>query len=365
MEEFFKPKEKTAYASLPFITRPKQDETFIVFASENDGFEVLLHQNVQETIRREALEAVPNETIGLLAGRVVRDERGPYTLVLAATGARPNEVEATPSHVRISASGHAQVRSRLESFAHGLDIIGWYHSHPRFPARFSPVDITEQSTWRDPNHVGIVISGIDRNEPLGVYRGPKSNLMVPKTNLPELIKRKEQIDTASLFAPVAVTSVVVSKPVAEPAPAGAVVVPNSTPSTPSETGKTAAFVYRALGVGLFGIVLTIVWLDNRLSKMEARLTNSKLAQAQAPTTPQPEPSPSLVGAVPLNIANPQDVSSPKPEISAKPLSVQPQLKKVKARAKQKKKTTSGDKSTPAKKKAGETGPIGVSNAKTN
>src|SRR6185503_13845852 len=135
---------------------------FCAFVSERDGFAALIHHNVKEAIAREAFEALPNETIGLLAGRVLRDERGPYTLVLAAQGARPDEIDATPSHVHISANGHADVRSRLEASAYGLDIIGWYHSHPRFPARFSSVDVTEQSTWRDPNHIGIVISGNDQ-----------------------------------------------------------------------------------------------------------------------------------------------------------------------------------------------------------
>ncbi|HEU4710824.1 MAG TPA: Mov34/MPN/PAD-1 family protein [Pyrinomonadaceae bacterium] len=359
MEEFFRPKEKNAYASLPFITRPQQDETFISFASESDAFEVFLHRNVQEVIRHEAHEAAPNETIGLLAGRVVRDERGPYTLVLAAAGARPDEVEATPSHVRISANGQAQVRGRLESSAHGLDIIGWYHSHPRFPARFSPVDITEQSTWRDPNHVGIVISGVDRNEPLGVYRGPKANLLIPKSSLQALIRPKQ---SSEMFAVVpqqrpgsqnaSVEPAVVNT---TPAPAHiAEPIPDSTTSetTTVRASKIMAFIYFAVGLGLLTMLLEIVWLDRRLDKMEARLTSSRSGREQ--TSAPPQPSPSLLTAAPPNASNQQDVPPIKLETGAKPLPAQSptpkrRLTPKKLTPKKKDTGTAGVKNTPAEK----------------
>lgn len=348
MEEFFKPIEKNAYASLPFITRPDQPETFKSFASESDCFEVFLHRDVQEAIRRAAREAAPNETIGMLAGRVLRDERGPYTLVLAATGARVNEVEATPSHVRISTSGHAEVRRRLESSAHGLDIIGWYHSHPRFPARFSPVDITEQSTWRDPNHVGIVFSGVDEVEPLGVYRGPKSILLVPKRTL-SLFRPLSKPEPA-VVVPNAVISPVASLPAAvlpttsiEREAEGSAVVTTSRCFT-----RTATLIYFASGLGLFAIMLGILWLDHRLSNMEQRLASSRPDREQKITAP-PGPSPSLVNSIPVNVSPDQDISATKTETRAKPLAVQPQATKPKSKPKGKKKVTRPDKSTPAEK----------------
>lgn len=348
MEEFFKPIEKNAYASLPFITRPDQPETFKSFASESDAFEVFLHRDVQEAIRRAAREAAPNETIGMLAGRVLRDERGPYTLVLAAVGARVNEVEATPSHVRISTSGHAEVRKRLESSAHGLDIIGWYHSHPRFPARFSPVDITEQSTWRDPNHVGIVFSGVDEVEPLGVYRGPKSILLVPKCTL-SLFRPLPNPDPA-VVVPMPVISPVAVLPSASierEAEAPAIVTATSSETTP-RFSRTATFTLFASGLGLMAMVLGILWLDHRLSNMEQRLVASRPDRQQKITAP-PEPSPSPVNSIPVNVSSDQDISATKPETRAKPFAVQPQATNAKPKSKHKKKVTTGDKNTQAEK----------------
>jgi proteasome lid subunit RPN8/RPN11 len=349
MEEFFKPIEKTAYASLPFITRPDQPEMFSSFASESDAFEVFLHRNVQETIRCAAREAVPNETFGLLAGRVLRDERGPYTLVLTAAGARVNEVEATPSHVRISASGQAAVRRRLETSAYGLDIIGWYHSHPRFPARFSSIDITEQSTWRDPNHVGIVISGVDEVEPLGVYRGPKSALLVPKSTL-SLFRPIPNPQPRAVVALPAMPAAAVSpaSPIDREAETHAVVVSTSSKATTPRSNRMAAFIYLALGVGLLGMVLEIIWLDHRLRNMEERLTHSRPDREQGFTVP-PEPSPSLATSIPLNISSDQDISTTKPEVRTKPLSVQRPAKPTTQRLKRKKGTATAEKSTPNEK----------------
>lgn len=155
--------------------RPSENDNFVPFSAEGDGFSVYVHREVLEYIERESRHAAPNETIGLLAGRVCRDPaHGPYTLIMAADSARTDEVEASPGHVHISASGNASVRHRLEETHPDREVVGWYHSHPRYPARFSQVDNAEQSTWNDPNHVGIVFSGTGEPDPFGVYRGPEA-----------------------------------------------------------------------------------------------------------------------------------------------------------------------------------------------
>lgn len=270
--EDFKPRKKASHASLPFVTRPSSDERFISFASEHDGFETFIHKDVNGAISREAHRAAPNETIGLLAGRVLRDERGPYTLVLASEGARADEVEATPSHVRISSNGHAQARGRLELSAFGLDIIGWYHSHPQYPARFSSVDVTEQSTWPDPNHVGIVISGIDAREPIGVYRGPKAarlHVAYISDELPckEVIVRQvasAQTDT-NAFTP----STPERKEEAIKTPEIVTSASAVRAATPPSDGRLR-LLHWTLSLGLLGSVLILVWFDRRIAKLEKR-----------------------------------------------------------------------------------------------
>lgn len=300
LNEFFQP-QKTAFASLPFISRPARDEKFLVFVSKHDGFAAFIHQDVRNAIFHEARKAMPNETIGLLAGRVMRDEHGPYTLVLSAEGARHDEVEATPSHVRISAAGHAQVRRRLESSAYGLDIIGWYHSHPRFPARFSPVDKTEQSTWRDLNHLGIVISGNDTREPIGVYRGPETALLIPtKTEKSKKEEEEEQQD-APVISPTVAES--------EEEPIAAV------KSAPTAVESRAKGLRSETALKLLSLMLTIAMLvlaigfnrlDSRITEVEKRLSSAALDKERAsfapPKTPTEEPPSSNLEAqgAPLN-----------------------------------------------------------------
>jgi proteasome lid subunit RPN8/RPN11 len=321
LKEYFEPQKKTAYASLPFIMRPARDESFIVFTSERDGFAAFIHHDVRDAISQEAYKAAPNETIGLLAGRVLRDERGPYTLVLAAQGARRDEIEATPSHVRISAGGQAQVRSRLECSAYGLDIIGWYHSHPRYPARFSSVDVTEQSTWRDPNHLGIVISGTDTREPLGVYRGPQATLLTPVMFEIPHPKKTVQPDTALMSPPVEEhkpEAVAATQPVAT----------SWTAHTPKPvTEGMLRFLPLALIIGLLGTALTLIWFQSRIAGVErslarARLNKEGTTSAPPPVAaPTPLPSSSLEERTPPKEATTNDrlIAGDNPVTKANPL----------------------------------------------
>jgi proteasome lid subunit RPN8/RPN11 len=171
----FRARTKTGPPSPLVRPRPSENDNFVPFMAEGDGFSVYVHREVLEFIERESRRSAPDETIGLLAGRVCQDPaHGPYTLVMAADSARAGEVEASPGHVHISAGGNASVRHRLEEKHPDREVVGWYHSHPRYPARFSHIDNAEQSTWNDPNHVGIVFSGTEEREPFGVYRGPEA-----------------------------------------------------------------------------------------------------------------------------------------------------------------------------------------------
>lgn len=303
--EYFRPRQKLNYSNLPFVSRPRNNQTFTTYASGQDGFAAFVHSEVRQAISEKAEEASPNETVGLLAGRVLRDEHGAYTLVLAIEGARPQEIEATPSRVRMSANGQAEVRSRLETSAYGLDVIGWYHSHPRFPAQFSPEDFIEQSTWRDPNHIGIVISGLGSEKPLGVYRGPQASVLTPSLSLPPPPPPPIKRDSSDYSHGVAVDA-----------------TSNSGIPSGSASRKTVwitrwrivrRFLPAVLGVVVLGSLLFIAQLNNRLSKLESAmgsLTSEERAPvALSPAIPNPTstsvPQPNLLSEN-VNTASPPD-----------------------------------------------------------
>ena len=255
------------HASLPFVARPIPDEGFIIFTSEPDGFEALLHQGVSASISLDACQAAPNEIMGLLAGRVLRDERGPYTLVLAAEGARQDEIEATTGYARFSASGRPRLRARLELSACGLDIVGWYQSHPANPARFSSADKAEQLAWNDPNHLGLIIGGKDALEPLRLYRGPgaarltRAERPTEPTAIAREGERNREVNSSSIKEdkesvhnpPEAVTSQTVK----------------------AIAGGKLRFLAWTFVSGLLGMMLSLLWFDYRIIRIEERLENEK------------------------------------------------------------------------------------------
>lgn len=165
--------------------RPQGDPQFGLWVSNQDKFSAYVRTDVLDFIKRNGDTAAPNETIGLLAGRVCHDPvSGPYTLVMAAENAVPGEFEADPGHVKLKAAGQTLVRRRLEDTHPDREIIGWYHSHPDNAPIFSPVDAREQQTWNDQNSIGIVYSTDGEGaESFGVYRGPDSVRLRPLPNL--------------------------------------------------------------------------------------------------------------------------------------------------------------------------------------
>jgi proteasome lid subunit RPN8/RPN11 len=160
------------------LVRPHPDTSdFEVFAA-SDGFLAFIHRDVLEFIKRHAQRTGSKETIGLLSGRTCIDPNaGPYSLVMAAGDAREGEFMSTAGDVRLLALGQTKVRRRLENAHPDREIIGWYHTHPTFDPRFSGVDEQEQGRTNDPNYIGIVFSGINADEPFGVYRGPDAVLL--------------------------------------------------------------------------------------------------------------------------------------------------------------------------------------------
>jgi proteasome lid subunit RPN8/RPN11 len=111
-----------------------------------DAFELLL---------REAREAVPNECCGVLGGRDGAVERV-YPVPNAASDPR-SRYEMEPSELWA-----ARCRVRAE----GLDVVGFYHSHPRTPASPSTYDI-ERAYY--PETVYVIV-GIESEAGVRAYR---------------------------------------------------------------------------------------------------------------------------------------------------------------------------------------------------
>ncbi len=93
---------------------------------------------VIEAIRRHGESGYPHEVCGLLLGQAaVRRALETYPLENERTDSREN---------RYSVSGDSMFRAERYAAKAGLDVVGYYHSHPNAPARPSGYDL-DHATW--------------------------------------------------------------------------------------------------------------------------------------------------------------------------------------------------------------------------
>lgn len=278
------------------LVRPRPDENgnFIAFVSQTDGFSAYIHRDVLDFIEREARRAAPNEAIGLLAGRICHDlERAPYTLVMVAEGAIGNEADTGPGHVHISHDGRSRVRRRLEAAHPDREIIGWYHSHPHHEARFSPVDVREQSGWTDPNQVGIVFSATQRDEPFGVYRGPGATRLLLRCAEAQT-SAAGQTDFSNERGLAERVTTERTQPGRPKLPAGAITRTRSVPGVVpgARFGRLRGATPRLLVLlGALGLAAGVFWLHLRVRSIETALGSTRGVASSSPTpaeTPMPE-----------------------------------------------------------------------------
>ena len=90
-----------------------------------------------EEIRRHGEETYPHECCGVLLGQMNDDGR-----VVTST-ARAGNTRTDSAHNRYNIDPKDLIRIQREGRQRGEDIIGFYHSHPDHPARWSQTDLAE------------------------------------------------------------------------------------------------------------------------------------------------------------------------------------------------------------------------------
>ena len=89
-----------------------------------------------DEISRHGEETFPNECCGFMLGKLNGDDRGVVELMRAA-----NDREDEAKYNRFLITPEAFMRGEKAARAKGLDIVGFYHSHPNAPARPSQYDL--------------------------------------------------------------------------------------------------------------------------------------------------------------------------------------------------------------------------------
>jgi proteasome lid subunit RPN8/RPN11 len=97
-----------------------------------------LKQTEYDAIRKHGEETYPHECCGVLLGHVDKDG----TRVVASI-ARAGNTRGDSPHNRYNIDPRDQIRIQREGRERGEDVIGYYHSHPDHPARWSSTDLAE------------------------------------------------------------------------------------------------------------------------------------------------------------------------------------------------------------------------------
>ena len=95
---------------------------------------------VYEAIRRHGEHTYPHECCGVLLGR--SDDAG--NTVEAAVEAGNTRTDS--AHNRYNIAPQELIRIQRQGRERGLDIVGFYHSHPDHPAQWSRTDF-EEAHW--------------------------------------------------------------------------------------------------------------------------------------------------------------------------------------------------------------------------
>lgn len=96
-----------------------------------------IEQVCYEQLRRHGEETYPHECCGVLLGHEEEDERR-VTAVARAGNTRTD----SPQN-RYNIDPRELIAIQRQAREQGLDIVGFYHSHPDHPARWSPTDLAD------------------------------------------------------------------------------------------------------------------------------------------------------------------------------------------------------------------------------
>jgi proteasome lid subunit RPN8/RPN11 len=91
-----------------------------------------------DALRRHGEETYPDECCGVLLGQMEDD--GVRTV---SSTARAGNTRTDSAHNRYNIDPKDLIRIQREGRERGEDIIGFYHSHPDHPARWSSTDLAE------------------------------------------------------------------------------------------------------------------------------------------------------------------------------------------------------------------------------
>ena len=95
-------------------------------------------RDIHASLRQHGEETYPHECCGVLLGQFADDGSKTVTRIARAGNTRDDS-----PHNRYHIDPKELIRIQREGRERGEDIVGFYHSHPDHPARWSTTDLTE------------------------------------------------------------------------------------------------------------------------------------------------------------------------------------------------------------------------------
>ena len=116
---------------------------------------MILPLAVRDAVVAHAREAAPRECCGLLVG----------SAAAIVSAVRAKNLAESPPRFLIDPKDHIDARRNARS--RGLDVVGFYHSHPASAPEPSATDLAEASY---PNHVYLIVGLQDEAAETRLYR---------------------------------------------------------------------------------------------------------------------------------------------------------------------------------------------------
>ena len=111
-----------------------------------------ISQHLYDELRAHGEETYPHECCGILLGKA-----GDETMRVAAI-LRAGNTRTDSAHNRYHIAPQELIAAQREGRKQGLDIVGFYHSHPDHPAQWSPTDFAE-AHWFGCAYVITAVAG--------------------------------------------------------------------------------------------------------------------------------------------------------------------------------------------------------------
>jgi proteasome lid subunit RPN8/RPN11 len=105
-----------------------------------------------DVIRRHGEETYPNECCGVLLGHM--EEEGNAVIDVVPT----QNTRSDSAHNRYQIAPQELIRIQQQARHRGLDVVGFYHSHPDHPAEWSKTDL-EEAHWIGCSYVITRVAG--------------------------------------------------------------------------------------------------------------------------------------------------------------------------------------------------------------